>query len=265
MKFIKKLSKRTRIISLMVLLVMVSATTIAFLQDYTSTLTNSFSIKSIHTEIEENNQSTTLTKIPFVKNTDVTDVMVRIRLDISGNTDNLFPNTFVLAGFGEDYEYAVGSENFRNITFDDGPVVCGYYNSGELTSDYWTQIGDNPYSCYYYYKKILRSEGSTETIIVNDEKKEIPLDVTQPLFDRILLNYNGNYINYEDAKAIPEALSMFSKLENVQISIYQESVPVILKDGDNTYNADKDNDGVIDDTEDVNYIWNYFMSNQNGE
>lgn len=262
MKFIKKLSKRTRIISLMILLVMVSATTIAFLQDYTSTITNSFSIKSIHTEIDENNQSSTLTKIPFVKNTDATDVMVRIRLDISGNTDNLFPDTFVLAGFGEDYGYAVGSDNFNNITFDDETVMCGQYKSGELTSTYWTQDGTNPYSSYYYYKNVLKAQGTTGIIEENNIKTEIPLDVTQPLFDRILLKVVNNgetsYISYDQASS--EQQKKFAALENIQISIYQESVPVSLKDGDKTYNADKNNDGVIDSIEDANYIWNYFMN-----
>lgn len=256
MKFIKKLSKRTRIISLMVLLVMVSATTVAFLQDYTSTITNSFSIKSIHTEIEENNHDTTLTKAPFVKNTDVTDVMVRIRLEISGDFSQ-----FALAGI--DTGYAVGSENFDELPGEGEEITfyeCGTYIKDEMSDKYWTAVmqdGENKYSCYYYYNKVLKA---------NDEKST--LDVTQPLFDRILLrvieNGETNYISYNEASH--EQKKEFAALEKVKISIYQESVPLEVKYDNSTLKADVDeNDNVNIDGSGTKAIWDYFMSNQNGE
>ena len=256
MKFINKLSKRTRIISLMVLLVMVSATTIAFLQDYTSTITNSFSIKSIHTEIEENNHDTTLTKAPFVKNTDVTDVMVRIRLEISGDFSQ-----FALAGI--DTGYAVGSENFDKLPGEGEEITfyeCGTYEKDEMSNEYWTAVmqdGENKYSCYYYYNKVLKA---------NDE--ESTLDVTQPLFDRILLKVEKDgeteYISYD--RASEEQKKEFAALEKVQISIYQESVPLEVTISTGTLKADIDaNDNITINGSGTQSIWNYFMSNQNGE
>lgn len=270
MKYIKRLSKRTRIISLMILLVMVSATTIAFLQDYTGTVTNTFSLKSIDTEIEENNHDTTLTKMPFVKNTDVTDVMVRIRLDISGDFSQ-----FALAGI--DGKYVIGSnfnqsdlKNEENLSFKE----CGQYSTDNSVNDFWIQDPtgeDNRYSCYYYYKNVLKSKGSKDT---NDN----PLDVTQPLFDRILLKYEMDdgtikLLSYKEAfenpELYPDAVKKFAELENIQITVYQESVPVTLKDGDNLYNADRNNNGIIDSFEeepivqDKEFIWQYFMTNTN--
>ena len=255
MKFIKKLSKRTRIISLMILLVMVSATTIAFLQGYTGLVSNTFSLKSIHTEIVENNHSTTLTKMPFVKNTDVTDVMVRIRLDISGDFSK-----FALAGI--DTEYYVGSE------FNDSDLIgeqfnfdeCGKYETSNISSDYWVQVpNDNEerYSCYYYYKYPLKAKGSKD----NDNN---PLDVTQPLFDRILLKVENGFVSYKNATN--QQKTEFSALENVKITIYQESVPLTVKTENGTVlNVVYDDNGEIigfDDSFSGTYkIWNYFMNN----
>ncbi len=264
MKFINKLPKKTRIISLMILLVMVSATTIAFLQDYTNTLTNSFSIKSIHTEIEENNHSSSLTKIPFVENTDVTDVMVRIKLDVSGNIDDLFPNKFVLAGFDENYKYAIGSDGFSSIQFDETAVNSGYYKSGELTRQYWERVGNNPYSCYYYYKNVLKASGTTKTIDENEQKKEIRLDATQPLFDRILLKVGDNdYISYDQADEAQK--EEFAALENVTITIYQESVPLTVTKEDGTvlkveYDSNGQITGFDNKNSDTFKIWDYFMN-----
>lgn len=257
MKFIKKLSKRTRIISLMILLVMVSATTIAFLQDYSSTVINSFSMKSIDTEIEENNHNTTLTKAPFVENTDITDVMVRIRLNISGDFSK-----FALAGI--DTGYAVGSDNFNGLLAEgeeNSFSQCGEYAKDEFSKQYWQPIiqdGEDHYSCYYYYKKVLKAKDDNST-----------LDVTQPLFDRILLKVEVNgeiqYISYN--LATDDQKLEFAELENIQISLYQESVPVVLNDGDTISNADSNNNGIIDAfeetpiVEDTEHIWQYFKTN----
>ena len=255
MKFIKRLSKRTRIISLMILLVMVSATTIAFFQDYATQLNNSFDLKSIHTEIKENNQSTTLTKIPFVENTDVTDVMVRIRLDISGDFGDF--GDFALAGI--DTNYAVGSDNFNSYTDDEGNafVNCRYYSTSENSSDYWTSVtkdGENKYSCYYYYNFPLKAKGSLDE---NDK----PLDVTQPLFDRILLRDNGQFISYNEAN--DDQKTKFAALENVTITVYQESVPLTVTTDDGTLNAQYSGNNIIgfnDQNSGTYKIWNYFMS-----
>lgn len=263
MKLIKKLSKRTRIVSLMIILVIGSATTIAFLQNYSEMLINTFTLKSIHTEIEENNHNTTLTKMPFVKNTDVTDVMVRVRLDISGDFSN-----FALAGI--DGNYVVGSDINSSDLLNEGItfIECGTYTTKNKTSEFWTcESDDDKYSCYYYYKRVLKSEG------YKDDNGN-PLDVTQPVFDRILLRYKMNdgsekLISYKDAQnteTYPNALKMFEELKNVTITIYQESVPVVLYDGDTKYDADQNKDNIIDtNPTDAKYIWEYFMSNQNGE
>lgn len=257
MKFIKKLSKRTRIISLMVLLVMVSTTTIAFLQDYTNTVTNTFSVKSIETEIKENNHDTTLTKMPFVKNIDVTDVMVRIRLDISGDFSN-----FALAGI--DTNYVVGS------TFNDQDLIgetkdfisCGKYTTNENTSKYWVAVpnkSEERYSCYYYYKYPLKAKDSKD----NDDN---PLDVTQPLFDRILLRDDDGFVSYKNAN--DDQRSQFADLQNVKITIYQESVPLTVTTDNGILNAEYRDNTIIgfDNTNSGTYkIWDYFMKSPNNE
>lgn len=252
MKFIKRLSKRTRIISLMILLVMVSATTIAFFQDYAAQLNNSFDLKSIHTEIKENNHNTTLTKIPFVKNTDVTDVMVRIRLDISGDFSD-----FALAGI--DTNYAVGSDKFASYKDDEDNdfVNCRYYSTSEKSSKYWSPVikdGENNYSCYYYYNFPLKAKGSVD-------ENEKPLDVTQPLFDRILLRDNDQFISYEDATA--KQKNKFAALENVTITVYQESVPLTVTTDSGTLNAEYEGDQIVgfnNQDSETYKIWNYFMN-----
>lgn len=255
MKFIKRLSKRTRIISLMILLVIVSTTTIAFLQDYTNTITNTFSLKSIETEIKENNHDTTLTKMPFVKNIDVTDVMVRIKLDISGDFSN-----FALAGI--DTQYKVGSTfNDDDLTNESYNFIsCGKYDTSDKTSDYWEAVpnkSEERYSCYYYYKYPLKAEGSKD-----DEKN--PLDVTQPLFDRILLRVGNEFVSYKDANA--EQKSKFAELKNVKITIYQESVPLtVIKEDDTVLNVEYNNNkeiiGFNDEKSETYQIWYYFMNN----
>lgn len=255
MKFIKRLSKRTRIISLMILLVIVSATTIAFLQDYTNTITNTFSLKSIETEIKENNHDTTLTKMPFVKNIDVTDVMVRIKLDISGDFSN-----FALAGI--DTQYKVGSTfNDDDLTNESYNFIsCGKYDTSDYTSNYWVAVPNNSeerYSCYYYYKYPLKAKNS------KDDKNN-PLDVTQPLFDRILLRDGNEFVSYKDATA--EQKSKFAELQNVKITIYQESVPLtVIKEDDTVLNVEYNNNkeiiGFNDEESETYQIWYYFMNN----
>lgn len=248
MKFIKRLSKRTRIISLMVLLVIVSATTIAFLQDYTGTITNSFSLKNIQTEIEENIHSTSLTKAPFVENTGDTDVMVRVRLEISGDFSK-----FALAGI--DTNYVVGYDGLKNLLRDDF-IECGKFTTDDDCFDFWIsdiKSDETKYSCYYYYKNVLKAKNTT-----------------QPLFDKILLRLaDGKYIAYDSDDITDSQKTEFADLENIQISLYQESVPVVLKDDDTTYNADENDNGIIDAFEEdgnssaKNYIWDYFMTAHN--
>ena len=53
MKLIKKLSKRTRIISLMIILVLGSASTIAFLQNYSDMLINKENVEEVKEESAE--------------------------------------------------------------------------------------------------------------------------------------------------------------------------------------------------------------------
>lgn len=236
MKTLKKLSKRTRIISLMILLVLVSATTIAFLQDYTGTITNTFSLRSIDTDIEEK-VDTDLSKVPFVVNKDVTDVMVRVRIVISGDFSD-----FALAGIDTHYKNA-GNE-WEGST-------PAHYSNDVKNNEYWSlassehDINGNAIEYVYYYKYVLYGTS-------HEDKSH----VTQPVFDKILLKGDdNNFIEYNGDNA-----EQFAALENVQITIYQESVPLTVVNGDNVlkanYNA-TDGSIVLDD-DGTKAIWNYF-------
>lgn len=121
--------------------------TIAYLQDQTSTLTNSFDIGSIHTDIGEDTNGTDLTKKPYVINKDKTDVLVRMRLTIS-NVES-FTKYFGLEGID---------------TQSNSNWVCS--NS------------EQKYNTYYYYNDVLKGD-----LDLSDEEKV----TTTPLFTKILI------------------------------------------------------------------------------
>ena len=252
MKSLNKLPKKIRVISLMILLVLVSATSIAFLKDYSDIVNNTFSLKSIHTNIEEVTD-TDLSKIPFVKNTGKTDAMVRVRIIISGDFEGL-----ALSG--------IGNLNYSNAYFHWGNATKpATYSNSENNNNYWyfsepeSNVANNEY--IYYYKRVLYAEGTQD-----DDNN--PLDVTQPVFDKIVLTDGTTYDNATD-----EQKKIFNKLANVQISIYQESVPLSVYDKDNgkiLYTAEVSDgnltafsDNSIFENSQTLQIWNYFKNTEN--
>lgn len=233
-----KLSKKV-IISLILVGFIAVGSTLAYLFDISGLVTNTFSRASIHTEIEEDTRKTDLTKNPSVINTDVTDVLVRVRLSISSDEDvnaqSIFEKYFGLAGI--DCKYAV-TEGLTD----------------ETNNVYWEKENpnDDRYNCYYYYNKVLTGKGGN-----NSE--------TEPLFDKIMKkNDNGTYTSFYDENGTlmkVEDKEILQYLNDIDITIYQESVPVSVttKDG-RKLNADPNGIGNVD-IGIAKEIFAYFESN----
>lgn len=253
MKLLKNLNKKTTIIISLIIVGLLSVGIgIAFLQDHTQVLTNIFGLASIDTEIKEDIVEGDLTKAPKVVSTDKseTDAMVRMRLNIS-NVE-VFSKYFGLAGID-------------TVENDSGT------NSGISAGMYWKiEDGENndPYNAYYYYQHVLQPKGEDH-------------DSTNPLFTQILYKYEDNgetkflpfYVLDSDNQSqenpgyvlnpeIPEDQKMrvmkaLSYLNDITITLYQESVPVKIKD----WNADANGDDIIDNnTDHATEIWEYFDS-----
>ncbi|BFK22481.1 hypothetical protein F300043A5_07760 [Massilimicrobiota timonensis] len=234
-----KLSKKI-IISLVLVLCIGVGGTMAYLTGFTDTVVNMFTKASIDTEIDEDTSKTDLTKNPSVINKDVTDALVRVRLSISSDEvedQSIFEKYFGLAGIDAFYQT-------ENVSY-----------TGQRTSEYWKQVGDDRYNCYYYYKKVLTG--------INGDNPE-----TEPLFDKILKNDKGTYTVFydDDGKLIdPDKNKEILKyLNSIEITVYQESVPtkITTKNG-NVLNADPNGDDIINDEEmnTVYSIFDYFQSN----
>lgn len=213
--------------------------TLAYLTGFSDIVINTFSRASIDTDIEETTNSD-LTKIPVVANNDVTDVLVRVRINVSSEfledeQITVFEEYFGLAGINGKYT----SESYKDHT----------------TSEYW-KIEDSSadkYNCYYYYKKVLKG---------TDETSNSPYK-TEPLFDKILKNSNGTYVQFDFDELTGEDKEILQYLNDIEITIYQESVPVSVTKADGTeLNADENNDGYVDIGK-AKEIFAYFESNPN--
>lgn len=253
MKLLKNLNKKTTIIISLIIVGMLSVGIgIAFLQDHTQVLTNIFGLASIDTEIDEDIVDGDLTKAPKVVSTDKseTDAMVRMRLNIS-NVE-VFSKYFGLKGID---------------TVEDDSGTNSYISDGK----YW-KVGDGEndrYNAYYYYQHVLQPQGEGH-------------DSTNPLFTQILYKYEDNgitkflpfYVLDDDNQSqenpdyvlnpeIPEdqmekAKEALSYLNDITITLYQESVPVKVND----WNADENGDGIIDSYDNAIEIWEYFDSEE---
>lgn len=232
MKLLKNLNKKTTIIISLIIVGMLSVGIgIAFLQDHTQVLTNIFGLASIDTEIEEDIVEGDLTKAPKVVSTDKseTDAMVRMRLNISN--------------------VEVFSEYFGLKGIDTADTNC---DGWEIDTN-----AEGKYNAYYYYQNVLS-----------------PNESTTPLFTQILYKSDtGDYIPFyvkdeknstdeetvyklNDVIETSKAKEALLKLNNITITLYQESVAVKVKD----WNADRDGDDIIDTDGDATKIWNYFDS-----
>ena len=244
MKILKNKLNKKIMISLILVGFIAIGSTLAYLFDISSLVTNTFSRASIHTEIEEDTSKTDLTKNPSVINTDVTDVIVRVRLSISNK--ELFRQNFGLAGIDDNYTSVYTDEAEENL-------------ADELS--YWGKELENSdsYDCYYYYKYVLKGK---ET----DSSGKPILHQTKPLFDKILKKkVDGSYTkfvyNSDGSIADPYDIETLKLLESIDITIYQESVPVTVTKADGeVLNADPNGTG------DVNIgiakqIFAYFESN----
>lgn len=212
--------------------------TLAYLTGFSDIVINTFSRASIDTDIEETTNSD-LTKIPVVANNDVTDVLVRVRINVSSDfvddQTTVFKEYFGLAGIDDSYT----SEEYVN----------------NETSNFW-EIEDtnaDKYNCYYYYKKVLKG---------TDETSNSPYK-TEPLFDKILKNSKGTYVQFDFDELTGEDKEILQYLNDIEITIYQESVPVSVTKADGTeLNADENNDGYVDIGK-AKEIFAYFESNPN--
>ena len=246
MKLLKNLNKKTTIIITLIIVGMLSVGIgIAFLQDHTQVLTNIFGLASIDTEIDEYIVEGDLTKEPKVVSTDKseTDAMVRMRLNIS-NVE-VFSKYFGLKG--------IDTEESDSGTLSNG------------NGEYWVKDdSSDKYNAYYYYQHVLKPKGED-------------YNSTTPLFTKILYKQDDEYIPFyvidedkstdenpvyklnskiRDSNAANEALS---HLNDITITLYQESVPVKVND----WNADRDDNGIIDNNAiDATEIWEYFDSEE---
>ena len=223
-----KLNKRIAISLILVSFIAIGST-LAYLFDVTDLVTNTFTRMSIHTEIEEDENMTNLTKNPSVVNTDITDVLVRVRLSITGKA--IFEENFGLAGIDDVYTSVfVDEEKTKPAS------AMSYWSIDTDSSD--------KYDCYYYYKSVLKG---TENNGVTQYR-------TEPLFDKILKKTNNEtdpYVefafNADNTAANKGDIEILKNLNSIEITVYQESVPVIItKDDGTVLNANTDNNGEID-------------------
>lgn len=239
MKILKNKLNKKIMISLILVGFIAIGSTLAYLFDISSLVTNTFSRASIHTEIEEDKNMTNLTKNPSVVNIDVTDVIVRVRLSISNK--ELFEKHFGLAGIDANYIITEGLTGKDNRSF-------------------WTmepEDGDR-YDCYYYYGFVLKGE---ET----DSSGKTIQHQTEPLFDKILkktdeLTYTTFEFNDDGSVKNKDDIDILKYLNDIDITIYQESVPVTVTKADGTeLNADPKGTGDVN-IEEAKKIFAYFES-----
>lgn len=241
MKILKNKLNKKIAISLILVCFIAIGSTLAYLLDISDLVTNTFTRASIHTEIKEDEKMTNLTKNPSVVNTDVTDVLVRVRLSITNK--RLFEEHFGLAGIDDSYTSVFINEDEK----EPAPAL-----------KYWTMVDENNngrYDCYYYYNDVLEGKDGETT------------HSTEPLFDKILKKIEKStdpYVEFvfnddESVKNL-EDVEILKKLESIEITVYQESVPtkITTKDG-RTLNAVKQ-DGFVDIGV-AKEIFAYFESN----
>ena len=220
-------------LSLIVVGGILTGTSFAILQDKTGSLTNVFKLQSIDTDIDEEFKGD-LTKEPRVVNKDVSDALVRVRLTISNK--EIFESNFGLEGIDSDPK----SENWQC----DNP--------------------DNKYDTLYYYTKVLKA---------NDNDPGTDVDVTTPLFTKILKKTEeGTYMDFEfepnsDGTFSPndEDIEILKLLNDIEITIYQESIPVHAvitnENGNKEYVNAVDSDGdIIEDK--AKQLWEYYDGNK---
>ena len=82
-------------------------------------------------------------------------------------------------------------------------------------------------------------------------------------------NGNGDYTSFYDENGdliIDDDKDILKYLNDIDITIYQESVPVtVTKDNGTELNADINNDGKVDNIEMAKEIFKYFESNPGKE
>lgn len=239
MKLLKNLNKKTTIIISLIIVGMLSVGIgIAFLQDHTQVLTNIFGLASIDTEINEHIVEGDLTKEPKVVSTDKseTDAMVRMRLNIS-NVE-VFSKYFGLKGID---------------------TVDSRCDGWKIDTN-----AEDRYNAYYYYQNVLKPNSSTNPLFTqilykyvnNGETKFLPFYV---LDDDNQIQGNPVYVLNSDIPIDQQkrARDALSHLNDITITLYQESVPVKVKD----WNADANGDDIIDNNTDHDTeIWEYFDS-----
>lgn len=136
----------------------------------------------------------------------------------------------------------------------------------ELFNQYFglKDLGNNPWELkgeYYYYTEVLKSKTKTQSLFTRllykdgNEYKDFPF----------VEDSEGNYVL--DSSATDRMKEALQILNSVEITVYQESVPVKFSYKDNgqtiQLNADQNGNGLIDTDEekaDAEKIWNYFES-----
>ena len=243
MKILKNKLNKKIMISLILVGFIAIGSTLAYLFDISGLVTNTFSRASIHTEIKEETD-TDLTKKPIVVNNDVTDVIVRVRLSISNK--ELFREHFGLAGIDDNYT-SIYTDETTEILAD----PLSYWNKESEASD--------SYDCYYYYSKVLKG---TETGLDGTPIKH----KTEPLFDKILKKIeDGSYAKFafkaDGSVENDSDIEILKLLESIDITIYQESVPVTVTKADGVVLNAVEDDGVSVNIGTAKEIFKYFESN----
>lgn len=139
---LKTMNKKVKIVLASLLLVMTvfAGLTLADLLEKANSLTNTFTIGSIDTEIEENPPAVVdgkISKQPKIKNTGKNDALVRARVTVS-------PQSII----------------------DEFGIVL------EMNTAHWTDGGDG----YWYYKNLLKPSELTEPLFTSVKGKDIVSD-----------------------------------------------------------------------------------------
>ena len=164
--------------------------------------------------------------------------MVRMRLNIS-NVDE-FEEYFGLRGID-----TTESDSGTNNTIEYGM----YWKIAEEKTD--------KYNAYYYYQNVLSPNESTTPLFTQIlYKSETEGYIPFYVIDEESSTDEKTVYKLNDAIEPSKANEALLKLNNITITLYQESVAVKVKD----WNADENGDGVIDANGDATLIWKYFDS-----
>lgn len=198
--------------------------------------------------------------------------LVGISIAYLSDSAGTLVNTFDVASIHTDIEEEVDGSLKKDVKVANNDKTDALVrvrlsiSNEELFNQYFglKDLGKSPWELkdgYYYYTEVLKSKTKTQSLFTRllykdgNEYKNFPF----------VEDSEGNYVL--DSSATDRMKEALQILNSVEITVYQESVPVKFSYKENSQtiqlNADQDGNGLIDTDEektDAEKIWNYFES-----